>query len=129
PISLQELLRLISHTCYYHCRFLNFFFISNRLPTKSTLFPSRRSSDLSGTESVSGLKEMRLTIPARDAMPRRCSGIASRAGIVKRSEEHTSELQSRGHLVCRLLLEKKKTLRGMRWISTTPPLLCASPAL
>src|SRR5690625_1656439 len=29
--------------------------------------------------------------------------------IVMRSEEHTSELQSRGHLVCRLLLEKKKT--------------------
>src|SRR5439155_4550026 len=28
--------------------------------------------------------------------------------IKKRSEEHTSELQSRGHLVCRLLLEKKK---------------------
>src|SRR5690625_6506875 len=28
--------------------------------------------------------------------------------IVSRSEEHTSELQSRGHLVCRLLLEKKK---------------------
>src|SRR5439155_17263370 len=28
---------------------------------------------------------------------------------VTRSEEHTSELQSRGHLVCRLLLEKKKT--------------------
>src|SRR5690625_6391123 len=35
------------------------------------------------------------------------------AGIVAntRSEEHTSELQSRGHLVCRLLLEKKKTAR------------------
>src|SRR5690625_5259054 len=30
-------------------------------------------------------------------------------GIVERSEEHTSELQSRGHLVCRLLLEKKKS--------------------
>src|SRR5437870_8262179 len=29
--------------------------------------------------------------------------------VVARSEEHTSELQSRGHLVCRLLLEKKKT--------------------
>src|SRR5207253_11400106 len=28
--------------------------------------------------------------------------------LVERSEEHTSELQSRGHLVCRLLLEKKK---------------------
>src|SRR5690625_7385751 len=32
----------------------------------------------------------------------------SRATIKRRSEEHTSELQSRGHLVCRLLLEKKK---------------------
>src|SRR5690625_5520120 len=30
-------------------------------------------------------------------------------GLAGRSEEHTSELQSRGHLVCRLLLEKKKT--------------------
>src|SRR5690625_5499751 len=32
----------------------------------------------------------------------------------RRSEEHTSELQSRGHLVCRLLLEKKKTLQNGR---------------
>src|SRR5690625_6997286 len=31
-----------------------------------------------------------------------------RGAVPKRSEEHTSELQSRGHLVCRLLLEKKK---------------------
>src|SRR5690625_6824232 len=37
------------------------------------------------------------------------------SGVTKvsiRSEEHTSELQSRGHLVCRLLLEKKKTVVG-----------------
>src|SRR5690625_6745969 len=33
----------------------------------------------------------------------------SQAKYVMRSEEHTSELQSRGHLVCRLLLEKKKS--------------------
>src|SRR5437870_6861535 len=32
-----------------------------------------------------------------------------------RSEEHTSELQSRGHLVCRLLLEKKKSTRSRPW--------------
>src|SRR3712207_9009768 len=46
------------------------------------------------------------------------SGMSSGAGIValfslavhRRSEEHTSELQSRQYLVCRLLLEKKKTL-------------------
>src|SRR5690625_5760710 len=30
-----------------------------------------------------------------------------------RSEEHTSELQSRGHLVCRLLLEKKNVMHGL----------------
>src|SRR5688572_31383059 len=37
-------------------------------------------------------------------------GIVGLAGIViKRSEEHTSELQSQSNLVCRLLLEKKKT--------------------
>src|SRR2546422_1295429 len=34
----------------------------------------------------------------------------------KRSEEHTSELQSRLHLVCRLLLEKKKKLRRTAWL-------------
>src|SRR5690625_7222846 len=32
--------------------------------------------------------------------------------VAARSEEHTSELQSRGHLVCRLLLEKKKTQKA-----------------
>src|SRR5207253_6249812 len=35
------------------------------------------------------------------------------AGVVVRSEEHTSELQSRGHLVCRLLLEKKKKTQNL----------------
>src|SRR5690625_3613187 len=34
----------------------------------------------------------------------------------ERSEEHTSELQSRGHLVCRLLLEKKKRYAGTRTV-------------
>src|SRR5690625_6314045 len=43
-------------------------------------------------------------------------GLLSAAAVVmvpmkRRSEEHTSELQSRGHLVCRLLLEKKKNTR------------------
>src|SRR3989442_9712837 len=36
-----------------------------------------------------------------------------------RSEEHTSELQSRPHLVCRLLLEKKKKLTTSAWQHTT----------
>src|SRR5687768_17960203 len=46
-------------------------------------------------------------------------GTADRDGHVRtRSEEHTSELQSRLHLVCRLLLEKKKTLIAKATIST-----------
>src|SRR2546429_5009565 len=44
---------------------------------------------------------------------------------VKRSEEHTSELQSRLHLVCRLLLEKKKTRMKAYSLTTS----CASRAL
>src|SRR5437870_13065674 len=44
--------------------------------------------------------------PERRALDRDC--IVTRADERERSEEHTSELQSRGHLVCRLLLEKKK---------------------
>src|SRR5439155_8233509 len=44
----------------------------------------------------------------------------ARAGVEGyRSEEHTSELQSRGHLVCRLLLEKKKTETNDRWYHPT----------
>src|SRR5690625_2695602 len=38
-----------------------------------------------------------------------CAGYPERYNPLLRSEEHTSELQSRGHLVCRLLLEKKNT--------------------
>src|SRR5207253_3774270 len=40
----------------------------------------------------------------------RCGAMHSMGHIQVRSEEHTSELQSRGHLVCRLLLEKKNRL-------------------
>src|SRR2546427_3316001 len=40
--------------------------------------------------------------------------VTFRCSRAKRSEEHTSELQSQSNLVCRLLLEKKKTIR-LRW--------------
>src|SRR5882757_3640384 len=63
-----------------------------RRPPTSTLFPTRRSSDLAT-----------LYVFASGGRPE-----TSRLGIVWRSEEHTSELQSRQYLVCRLLLEKKK---------------------
>src|SRR5258708_31528075 len=77
-----------------------------RRPPRSTPFPTRRSSDLGYPE------------PAGQPVQVRRLGQAGAAGAAdhgddelgpsRRSEEHTSELQSPDHLVCRLLLEKKK---------------------
>src|SRR5437870_6152376 len=65
-------------------------------------FPTRRSSDLSVAISVrTG------GTPIPDTTWSAFVPVA--APGTNRSEEHTSELQSRGHLVCRLLLEKKKS--------------------
>src|SRR2546422_6290401 len=50
-----------------------------------------------------------LVLAAKNNSGERLLNLFFRPGQVKRSEEHTSELQSRLHLVCRLLLEKKKT--------------------
>src|SRR3712207_7393647 len=50
---------------------------------------------------------MKSTLGGRDRVPAPCA----EAGAAGRSEEHTSELQSRQYLVCRLLLEKKKKKR------------------
>src|SRR3712207_8513892 len=54
------------------------------------------------------LRRVLLPAPLRPRMPRVVPGSTSRF-TSSRSEEHTSELQSRQYLVCRLLLEKKKT--------------------
>src|SRR2546421_7446249 len=53
------------------------------------------------TFEAAGVEARRSTAPVRD----------TRAAVETRSEEHTSELQSRSDLVCRLLLEKKKKKR------------------
>src|SRR5207302_10886119 len=74
-------------------------------------FPTRRSSDLArGDEHHVRALERLLDVVARlrgGGQPH--VGVrARRQGGAQRSEEHTSELQSRENLVCRLLLEKKK---------------------
>src|SRR5256885_12073903 len=85
--------------------FLLFFFLMIRRPPRSTLFPyttlfrSRARTSTGG--SCSG------------GFCWRSDGVRGRRAIARlrvgRSEEHTSELQSPCNLVCRLLLEKKKT--------------------
>src|SRR2546422_8289552 len=86
-----------------------------RRPPRSTLFPyttlfrsvvSGRPAAHAGRLSPADARN----VPARNG-PRPIGGRAAHAAVrdrADRSEEHTSELQSRLHLVCRLLLEKKK---------------------
>src|SRR2546429_4495517 len=85
-----------------------------RRPPRSTLFPYRRSSDLvDGAHGTCFAGEEQLFAVMGDSQIRvgPSRNVANnRASLESRSEEHTSELQSRLHLVCRLLLEKKKTL-------------------
>src|SRR5688572_32257804 len=85
-----------------------FFFLMIRRPPRSTLFPyttlfrslarhlvgELSAADPAGSIAVEGLALELLVELAR---------------LTPRSEEHTSELQSQSNLVCRLLLEKKKT--------------------
>src|SRR2546430_13595439 len=73
-----------------------------RRPPRSTLFPTRRSSDL---VSAFGQDTMTTRYASWDEVFDYCRRSANPIG--RRSEEHTSELQSQSNLVCRLLLEKK----------------------
>src|SRR5262249_60889194 len=91
-------------------------------------FPTRRSSDLSVTTTwapsaaslTAAARPMPLAPPVTSAMRRASSrsggasvSLYSSSGqysMSKRSEEHTSELQSLTNLVCRLLLEKQHTI-------------------
>src|SRR2546422_7216700 len=81
-----------------------------RRPPRSTLFPyttlfrsAIEGASFSGTQSMSRRELAVVRSPAVAMQSFTPIGMPCR-----RSEEHTSELQSRLHLVCRLLLEKKK---------------------
>src|SRR3712207_8073116 len=84
-----------------------------RRPPRSTLFPYTtlfRSRGVLG-DGAGGRGQHPVPQAARRGRERRGAGgvaRAARGGGQARSEEHTSELQSRPYLVCRLLLEKKK---------------------
>src|SRR5262245_64201470 len=83
---------------------------------RSTLFPYttlfrsqiRRGSLRKSSRRASATGESRAAAPARPAPPCSRASPPPAARRPPRSEEHTSELQSLRHLVCRLLLEKKK---------------------
>src|SRR3712207_7694539 len=92
--------------------FIFFFFLMIRRPPRSTLFPY---TTLFRSPRQTPAPRLRRTDAGRASAGQRqerrestTHARASRPGSASRSEEHTSELQSRQYLVCRLLLEKKK---------------------
>src|SRR3712207_8333513 len=103
-----------------------FFFLMIRRPPRSTLFPYttlfrslQAAPDSARAANRQGLRRS-LRVPAFSYRPDR-SDRALQSRSFQRSEEHTSELQSRQYLVCRLLLEKKKTTHSMSFNTITCP--------
>src|SRR2546430_13446647 len=81
-----------------------------RRPPRSTLFPYTTLFRSRQTEQRYGRSADDIAISFRGQFSVWCLVLAD--FIDKRSEEHTSELQSQSNLVCRLLLEKKKHRTG-----------------
>src|SRR5947199_2068696 len=89
-------------------KFLFFFFFKSPCHHRDLpSFPTRRSSDLDAPQLLAQFVRDDDSIELGVAVHDRLDGIDVMRDQV-RSEEHTSELQSLRHLVCRLLLEKKK---------------------
>src|SRR3712207_8016711 len=87
-------------------RSIIFFFLMIRRPPRSTLFPYTTLF-----RSLGALRRDRDDVGVVDHGHVDVGGLADgRPHLLLRSEEHTSELQSRQYLVCRLLLEKKTIL-------------------
>src|SRR3712207_7620021 len=96
------------------------FFLMIRRPPRSTLFPYttlfRSEVDVVSPQVVAGFPDV--PVQRRPFVPGDVDGawlVLACTGT--RSEEHTSELQSRQYLVCRLLLEKKKLIAAFRAVS------------
>src|SRR5436853_6473977 len=99
------MLSLIAHllSIYPFCLVFSFFFLMIRRPPRSTLFPY---TTLFRSEVAARRRDR--AVGARRSQAGEGSDHQALADLHQRSEEHTSELQSLRHLVCRLLLEKKK---------------------
>src|SRR5437660_10479705 len=99
-LCLFLLLYMNFYSLYSHLFLSFFFFLMLRRPPRSTLFPYTTLF-----RSVFTVEEETTFKGVKTFVDENKSKINQ---YIARSEEHTSELQSRGHLVCRLLLEKKK---------------------
>src|SRR5690348_17815442 len=104
---------------YYTALSLSFFFLRIRRPRRSTLFPY---TTLFRSRPEIPQMSRPLPPPSPRATTRGFEAVLSTT-CINRSEEHTSELQSPVHLVCRLLLEKKKQSKTNTLKPTNEPQL------
>src|SRR3712207_7760981 len=94
---------------YTSLHMLSFFFFNDTATTEIYTLSLHDALPISMASAC--ISRLRRRSSTRRQTPARCMTIrswGSQAASMKRSEEHTSELQSRQYLVCRLLLEKKK---------------------
>src|SRR5437660_892754 len=94
--------------CLLHYRYLFLFFFNDTATTEIYTLSLHDALPISGEAPTTVIYAVCKTSGhsgVNDQPP--CAQFSQKSGL-QRSEEHTSELQSRGHLVCRLLLEKKK---------------------
>src|SRR5207244_12321812 len=105
---------VLSSSLTYDASIFYCFFYCYGPPRDLHSFPTRRSSDLCGRYRLGGVAFATVAtgflggIGFALGQAIKMAGISSDGSEGDRSEEHTSELQSPDHLVCRLLLEKKK---------------------
>src|SRR5690606_39322771 len=85
----------------------------SEIPAAAIRLPDRMKSGTARRGKESRLAKIRCTASSRGTVEKKWMPKAL-ASTSERSEEHTSELQSRENLVCRLLLEKKKTRNSPR---------------
>src|SRR5438445_7181115 len=94
------------------CMFFSFFFLELSRPPRSTLFPYTtlfRSRLLRRCGFAIEHLEVEREVATFESVEQALAAAVALRERWKRSEEHTSELQSRQYLVCRLLLEKKNS--------------------
>src|SRR3712207_7404749 len=106
------------------------FFLMIRRPPRSTLFPYTTLLPILDGDGVAQLVQVDDALLLGQVVARPLARRQLQALVVDdRSEEHTSELQSRQYLVCRLLLEKKKNSHTIRTYTFFHCLPCNTPLL